>query len=87
MAQKRDTTPLERVENLLVELSDALFKRSDCYTDVRPSEKSIDDARHRVTVMMSIGAPKYRARNPEVIRVELAIALKKIGVDYPRPDA
>lgn len=86
MASKADITPLERVENLLVELSEALFKRSDCYTDVRPSEKSIDDARHRVAVMMQRDG-KYHARNPEIIRVELAIALKKIGVDYPQPDS
>lgn len=87
MAQKRDIPPLERVENLLAELHDALFKRSDCYTDVRPQEKSVDDARHRVAVMMSTGPTRYRARNPEIIRVELAIALKNLGIDYPQPDS
>lgn len=87
MAQKRDIPPLEQVEALLAELSEAKFRRADAYTDVRPSEKSVDDARHRVTVLMRAGHERYRARDVEVIRVELAIAMKKLGIDYPQPDS
>lgn len=87
MAAKHDTeTPLERVERLLVELGTSKLRQSDAYTDVRVQEKAVDDARHRVRYLMAHGAEKYRARDPEVIRVELAIALHAIGVEYPRPD-
>ena len=86
MAQKRDMTPLERVEKLLAELSASKYRRSDAYTDVRPQEKSVDDARHRVTVLMTTGPERYRARDPEIIRVELAIALKQLDIDYPVPE-
>ena len=88
MAQKHDKTPLERVEKLLVELAEAKLRSADAYTDARMQDKvSADDARHRATWMMASGGPKYRARDPEIIRVELAIALKAIGVDYPVPES
>lgn len=86
MAQKRDKTPLEHVETLLAELATAKLRRADAYTDVRQLDRvTADDARHRATWLMA-NDEKYRARDPEVIRIELAIALKQIGVDFPVPD-
>ena len=87
MAAKHDIDPVKRVEDLLVELSEAKLRRADAFTDARlAGERSAEDARMRAAWLMANGDKKYRARDVEVIRVELAVALKRLGIDYPQPE-
>lgn len=84
--------PKRRARLLIGELAEAKIKRARAYSHIRSGQvqgrpATAEDARfaslERITDAQN---GKSRARDPEIIRLELAIALKEAGIDYPPQD-
>lgn len=93
MAAKDDKDePKRRIRLLMAELADAKLKRARAFSHLRTGQvagraATVEDARFGSLERISDAqSPNVRARDPEIIRVELAIALSEVGVTYPPQD-
>lgn len=84
--------PKDRARKLTAELAEAKARRARAYSHARSGQvggrqATGEDARfaslERITDAQSANV---RARDPEIIRLELAMALKELGIDYPPQD-
>ena len=92
MASPADKEAYREVRVLIKELADAKVARARAYSHARQGtvggrQATAEDARfaslERITDAQSANV---RARDPEIIRLELAVALKEAGIDYPPQD-
>jgi len=92
LAVSVDKEAKDQARLLIKELADAKAKRARAYSHARSGQvggrqATAEDARfaslERITDAQSANV---RARDPEIIRLELAMALKEIGVPYPPQD-
>lgn len=82
----------KQARELIIELADAKRKRARAYSHARTGmvngrAATADDARFASLERISDAQnPNVRARDPEVIRLELAMVLADLGVAYPPQD-
>lgn len=89
----KEMTPQRRARLLIAELADAKVKRARAYSHARSGQvggrqATAEDARfaslERITDAQN---PNARARDPEVIRLEILLVLKELGIEsYPPQD-
>ena len=81
--------PKRRARLLIAELEEAKKRRARAYSHARSGQvggrqATGEDARFAsLERIADAQSPNVRARDPEIIRLEIALALKECGIDYP----
>jgi hypothetical protein len=92
LAVTADKPTRDKIRLLLIELADAKVRRARAYSHLRGGQvggrqATAEDARFGSLERISDAqSGNVRARDPEIIRVELAIALAEAGIPYPPQD-
>lgn len=91
-ATDKEDDPKRRARLLIAELAEAKIRRARAYSHARSGQvggrqATGEDARFASLERISDAqSGNVRARDPEIIRLELTLALAEMGVPYPPQD-